>query len=137
LFTRLDLALTQDLEAAAIIDAEVTGHDEEFQLSELAFPGGRFSVPRQHLAPGSRVRLRLSARDVSLTLARQSGTSILNIFPATVDALMPFGPAQVTVRLLAGGVPLLARVTRKSVAALGLQQGMMVYAQAKSVALLS
>lgn len=134
--TRLDLALVQDHEAAAIIDAEVSRHDEEFELTELVFPGGHFVVPHQQLPIGERVRLHLAARDVSLTLAQQTGTSILNIFPATVDALTASGPAQVTVRLIAGGVPLLARVTRKSATALGLEPGRMVYAQAKSVALL-
>ena len=72
-----------------------------------------------------------------LTLERQSGTSILNIFPATVDELILEGQAQVTVRLMVGGVPMLARVTRKSAALLDLKPGKQVYAQAKSVALLS
>jgi molybdate transport system ATP-binding protein len=86
---------------------------------------------------GSPVRLRLLARDVSLTLEPQAGTSILNIFPATVEDLASDGDARVTVRLLAGGVPLLAQVTRKSADLLRLTAGKQVYAQAKSVAVLS
>ena len=39
------------------------------------------------------------------------------------------------VRLDAGGTPLLARITRKSQSRLGLEAGMQVYAQIKSVAL--
>jgi molybdate transport system ATP-binding protein len=81
--------------------------------------------------------LRLAARDVSLTLERQSHTSILNIFSATVDELIAEGSAQVTVRLLAGDVPLLSRITRKSATELGLRPGLSVYAQVKSVAVLS
>ena len=83
------------------------------------------------------MRLRVAAKDVSLTLERQSGTSILNIFPATVGELMPVGSAQVMVRLMTGDVPMLARITRKSAAVLDLKPGAPVYAQAKSVALLS
>jgi molybdate transport system ATP-binding protein len=137
LFTRLDLPLAQEPEAAAVIEATVTAHDEQFHLTQLDFAGGRFTVPREMKTVGDPVRLRLAARDVSLTLEHQSGTSILNIFPATVDAMTDFGTAQVTVRLLAAGLPLLARVTRKSASTLALAPGKMVYAQAKSVALLS
>jgi len=135
--TRLDLHWAQDQEAVAIIDAVVDGHDTGYDLTELKFSAGRISVPLLNLPRGTRVRIQLSARDVSLTLARQSDTSILNIFPATVDSLADHGRAQVTVRLLAAGVPLLARVTRKSSHLLGLEPGKLVYAQAKSVALLS
>jgi molybdate transport system ATP-binding protein len=137
LFARLDLPLAQDSEAAVVIEATVSGHDEEFSLSELQFPGGRITLPRLALATGAHVRLQLAARDISLTRELQSGTSILNIFPAVVEALAPAGTAQVIVRLSAGGVPILARITRKSAARLGLQPGATVYAQAKSVAMLS
>jgi molybdate transport system ATP-binding protein len=89
------------------------------------------------VAAGSPVRLRLGARDVSLTLARQSGTSILNILPVTVDGISLSDEAQVTVRVLAGGVPLLARITRKSAADLGLQPGLELFAQVKGIALLN
>jgi molybdate transport system ATP-binding protein len=61
----------------------------------------------------------------------------LNIFPAVIDEIMEEGSSQVTVRLLAGDVPILARITRKSASDLNLHAGMRVYAQVKSVALLS
>ena len=137
MLTRLDLPLAHGDDAEALIEAVVAGHDDEYDLTCLDFPGGRFTVTHKALPVGHVVRLRVLARDVSLTLERQSGTSILNIFPATVDAIMPEGRAQLTVRLLAGGVPLLSRVTRKSAALLGLAPGKQVFAQAKSVALLS
>jgi molybdate transport system ATP-binding protein len=81
--------------------------------------------------------LRLAARDVSLTLEHQSGTSILNILPVTVDEMKPDGDAQVMVRLLAGNAPILARITRKSADELHLAPGKLVYAQIKSIALLT
>jgi molybdate transport system ATP-binding protein len=137
MLTRLNLHLAHGDNAEALIEAVVAGHDDDYDLTYLDFSGGRFTVTRKALPVGRPVRLRVAARDVSLTLEHQSGTSILNIFPATIDAISPEGNAQVTVRLLAGGVPLLSRVTRKSAALLGLQHGKSVYAQAKSVALLS
>ena len=129
--------MAQGDDAEALIEAVVAGHDEDYQLTYLDFPGGRFAVAHKALPVGRSVRLRVAARDVSLTLEHQSGTSILNIFPATVDEVTPTGSAQVTVRLLAAGVPLLSRITRKSAALLALERGKTVYLQAKSVALLA
>ncbi|MBU0498925.1 MAG: molybdenum ABC transporter ATP-binding protein [Gammaproteobacteria bacterium] len=137
LFSRLDLALAHGPETETLIEAVVARHDEEFELTYLDFPGGRIAVARNPLPPGSLARLQIQARDVSITLARQSNTSILNIFPAAVDEICKEGPAQVTVRLMVGPVPLLSRITRKSAADLGLKPGKPVFAQVKSVALLS
>lgn len=136
LLTRLDVARDQGAEAEAIIAAEVAGHDEAYQLSYLEFAGGRLSVAGNVQPLGRRVRMRVLARDVSLTLEPQTGTSILNIFAATVDDLAETGPALVLVRLDLAGVPMLARITRKSANALGIEPGKQVFAQVKAVALL-
>ena len=133
LLTRLDVAQDQGAEAEAIIEAEVAAHDDAYQLTYLDFAGGRFSVAGTVLPKGRRVRLRVLARDVSLTLQPQTGTSILNIFPATVDEVAETGPAQVLVRLDVAGVPMLARITRKSASALEIAPGKQVYAQVKAV----
>ena len=137
MLTRLDLSLARGEDAEALIEAAVAGHDDDYALTYLDFPGGRFTVSQQSLEIGKPVRLRVVARDVSLTLEQQAGTSILNIFPVIIDEISPLGSSQLTVRLLANGVPLLSRVTRKSAALLGLEKGKKVYAQAKSVALLT
>ncbi|RKZ13520.1 molybdenum ABC transporter ATP-binding protein [bacterium] len=137
LFSRLDLPLAHDPDAETVIEAEVVAHDDAYGLSYLEFPGGRFAVTGKPLPAGRRVRLQVQARDVSLTLSRQDKTSILNVFPATVEELAREGSARVIVRLMLGSVPLLARVTRKSAEELGLQPGAQVYAQVKSVALMT
>ena len=137
MLTRLDLPLARGGDAEALLEATVSGHDEHYHLTYLDSAAGRFTVIRKQMPVGSTVRLRVAARDVSLTLERQSHTSILNILPAVVDQLRLDGNAQVTVRLVAGSVPILARITRKSASLLELKPGKLVYAQAKSVALLS
>ena len=137
MLTRLDLPLAHGDKAAALIYAKVAGHDEEFNLTYLDFPGGQFTVAHKELAINHPVRLRVIARDVSLTLEHQTHTSILNIFPATVQEITPEGTSQVMIRLLIHGVPLLARITRKSASLLELKPGKEVFAQVKSVALLS
>ena len=137
IFSRIDLPLARDDKAAALIEATVADHDDNYNLTYLDFAGGRFTVTRRELPLGHAVRLRVVARDVSLTLAHQQDTSILNIFPTIVEDMAPQGGAQVMVRLSANGVPILARLTRKSAALLDLAPGKAVYAQVKSVALLS
>jgi len=136
LWTRLDIAAEHGGAASSVVEARVAGHDDAWNLTLLDFPGGRFMVARESLPTGTEVRLRIMARDVSITLERQTGTSILNIFPATVTGLAPTGPAQMLVRLDAGGVPLLSGITRRSAHALGLEPGRKVHAQVKAVALL-
>jgi len=137
IFSRLDLPLAGADDAATVLEAVVMDHDDHYQLTQLEFRGGRITMSRLKEATGSMVRLRLAARDISLTLQHQTGTSILNILPVTVDELKVDDSAQVTVRLLAGNVPLLARITRKSAGELGLSAGKQVFAQIKSIALLS
>jgi len=136
LMTRLDLPLAQGDAAAAVIEATVTHLEPAWHLSHLVFPGGQISLPSQALQPGQQVRVRIQARDVSLTLQPQEGSSVLNVFAATVTGLSDDSPGQVMVSLDAGGSTLLARITRKSAAALQLQPGLAVYAQVKGVALL-
>ena len=137
MFTRLDLPLAHELEASAIIDTTVCGHDSTYQLMQLEFAGGKITVPGISLKLGDKARLRLIARDVSITLEHQSNTSILNIIPVTVTEILPLNSAQVTLKLMAQETPLLSRITAKSAADLGLHVGKRVYAQVKSVALLS
>jgi len=116
--------------------ATVTALDADYHLATVSFPGGDISIAEQNLTVGEKVRLRILARDVSLTLKHQTDTSILNIIPVTVTALSEESTSQFLVKLDAAGIPLLARVTRKSADALKLAPGKPVFAQVKSVALL-
>ena len=136
LMTRMDLPLAHGDAAAAIIDATVTRVEPEFHLSYADFSGGQIGLLNSRLQVGQRVRVRIQARDVSLTLERQQDTSILNIFPVNVIALSDDSPGQVMVSLDAGGSTLLARITHKSAQVLQLTPGMAVYAQVKGVAVL-
>jgi len=77
---------------------------------------------------------------VSLALAPPGASSVLNCLPARVLASADDGPGRVTVKLALGqndqqGAPLLARITRRSHAALGITPGQNVFALVKSVAL--
>lgn len=136
LMTRLDLPLAHGDSAAALIDATVAQLEPAWHLSYADFPGGRISLLNQSVRLGQRVRVRIQARDVSLTLAHQEGTSVLNVFPVTITGLSEDSPGQVMLSLDAGGSALLARITQKSVESLQLRPGRKVYAQVKGIAVL-
>jgi molybdate transport system ATP-binding protein len=138
MLARLDLPTARDDDAGVIVDTVAGAQDEGFGLTWLEFAGGRIQVPHAPIAPGQRVRLRIRARDVSLTLSPHTDTSILNRLPATISAFGDAGhPANVIVRLDVAGTPLLACITRRSRAQLHLETGAAVWAQVKAVALVA
>ncbi|MBZ0091942.1 MAG: molybdenum ABC transporter ATP-binding protein [Sulfuricellaceae bacterium] len=133
---RVDLPVFGD-DAGIVFDTLVAEHDTNYHLSRVEFPGGGIWVRDANDPVGSPARVRILARDVSLTLERQHDTSILNILPATVLEIGDGAhPSQALVKLDAGGVPLLSRLTRRSLDALKLAPGLAVWAQIKAVALL-
>ncbi len=136
LMTQLDLPLAHSDTASAIIAATVVSHDAAYHLTLARFAGGDMHIPQQRASVGERVRLRVQARDVSLTLALQTGTSIQNVLPVTITALQSDCPGQTMVQLDAAGTLLLARVTTRSVDTLRLDVGKQLYAQIKGVAIL-
>ena len=137
MLTRFDMPLSHGGDAVSIIEAEVLKRDSEFNLMHLEFLGGQFIVPDNGFPVQTKVRIRVVARDVSLTKSKQVDTSILNIFPAMVQEIVNEGKAQVMVRLQIKEIILLACITRKSSYKLRLEKGSEVFVQVKSVAILS
>ena len=137
MLTRFDMPLSHGAEAVSIIEAKVVGCEAKFNLMHLEFLGGQFVVPDNGFPVQTRVRIRVVARDVSLTKSKQVDTSILNIFPATVQEIVPEGEAQVMVRLKIKETIMLACITRMSSYKLRLEKGTKVFVQVKSVAILS
>ncbi len=135
--TQLDSPLAQGRQASSVLRVKVCGHEPEYCLTQVSFTGGRLSLPyQQEVAKGATLRLRVYARDVSLSLQQPVQTSILNVLPATITGMAHGQEGQTIVRLNLGGVPLLSHITRKSAAILGLQKGMTVFAQIKATAIL-
>ncbi|WP_434775774.1 molybdenum ABC transporter ATP-binding protein [Pseudomonas oryzihabitans] len=135
---RLDLPIALAEDAGVVLEGRVLGHDPDYGLLSLGLPGEqRVLLAHAPLPPGQALRIKVLARDVSLSLERQH-SSILNVLPATVAEIAPTrSPAQVLLRLDLGGTALLARITRYSLERLSLQPGSQVWAQLKSVAVLA
>jgi molybdate transport system ATP-binding protein len=84
------------------------------------------------------VRVRIEARDVSVALQPPQQSSITNVLAGRVlDLTADRDPAQRLIRIDVGGKALLARITQRSVHQLGIVPGTALYAQVKSVALMS
>lgn len=134
---RLDLPIRLDEDAGVVLEGSVSEIDADWHLARVGFAGGKLWVRDSGVPLNHRVRIRILARDVSLALEPHTGTSILNVLPAVVTQLGDdLHPALTLVRLDAGGAPLLARLTRRSAAALDLHPGQAVWAQIKAVALI-
>lgn len=133
---RLDLPIRLGADAGAILDGVVAEVDGRWHLMRVDFSGGSLWTRDHGLEPGHRVRVRVLARDVSL--AEHPGTSsIQNVLDGVVDAIGDDEhPGLLLVRVRVGASVLLARLTRRSAAGLGIAVGRAIRVQIKSVALL-
>lgn len=119
-------------DAGAVLQAIVIRHHDD-GLSELDAQGLRFLVPRVSATIGSDVRVRIQAQDVMLAKTRPQGISALNVLPAQVREIRLGGGPGALVQLTTGQNTLLSRVTRRSVDAMALSQGMNLFAVIKAV----
>jgi len=130
-------AVSGHFEAGALLRVHVLRHITAFALTEFDLAGQCLTLPHIDAAPGTPVRLRVRARDVSIALDQVAGTSIRNQLAArvlTIDAEPAGAYAEVLLEL--AGAPaqrLRARITRESVDRLGLQPGQPVCALIKAV----
>lgn len=134
---RLDLDFAQQRDAASVWQVAISGHETEFQLTRVAFPGGELSLPALDGRIGTPLRLQIFARDVSIATEAPHATSILNVLPANVTGIADDRGGHCVVRLQVGNQTLLSHITRKSAVLLGLQVGMAVYAQIKGTSILN
>jgi len=128
-------------EPGAVIEARIAAHDDVHHLTQLSLAGGLgLLAPRLASGEGGMVRVRIPAREVSLSLDVPQGSSILNILPGRIVATAEGDPGRVLVQLELEGVygpgpRLLSRISRYSWDLLGLAEGMRVQAQVKSMGL--
>ena len=137
---RLDLPLALGDDAGVVITGSVIAYDAHYQLLTLQLPDCPLQIRVAHapLAVGKQLRVKVQARDVSLSQQAEEHSSILNRLPVTVTQdIAADNSAHVLVRLDAGGTPLLARITRFSRDQLHVHPGQALWAQIKAVAVLA
>ncbi|WP_201244852.1 molybdenum ABC transporter ATP-binding protein [Halochromatium salexigens] len=135
--SRLDLPIRLGEDAGVVLDGRVAERDARWHLLRVACCGASLWTRDTGAEIGAHVRLRILARDVSLTREPSHESSIQNTLPAKVLSLGDDShPALRLVKLEVSGSTVLARVTRRSAELLGLEPEQSVYAQIKAVALL-
>ncbi|MGB4074095.1 molybdenum ABC transporter ATP-binding protein [Pseudomonas sp.] len=137
---RADLPFVFEDDAEAVVEGRVTAHDQAYGLLYMQLPDStiQLRLPHAPLPLGKSVRVKIKARDVSLSLQQAEDSSVLNLLPArVVDWINAEGQAHVLVRVQVGGEQLIARITRYSFDRLNIQRDQPLWAQVKSVSLLS
>jgi molybdate transport system ATP-binding protein len=118
-----------------VLEGVVAERDEKWHLERVEFPGGSIWMRDRALPIGHHVRVRIPSGGISLSCVPQQDSSILNTLAGVVEAIGDDDhPAHSLVRVKIGESVLLARITKRSVAALDLHHGLPVWAQIKSVA---
>ena len=120
-------------EAGSILQATVVEHGAD-GLSRLAISAGDLVLPGVTAPLNSRIRIRVLAQDVLLSLRQPKGLSSRNILPVEVTAVrMGDGPGA-AVSLRAGEDHLLARITARAAHELNLAPGVACFAVLKATA---
>ncbi len=123
---------------AAVLDGVVEDISPQWRTAMVKTGAWRFEVAAASLARGSRIRIRILARDVSISIDHPGETSIRNILPARIAAVEELEDgaesAYAIVKLEHDGEWLLSRLLRRSAADLKLTPGMQVWAQVKAAA---
>lgn len=116
----------------AVVEARVAAHHDD-GLTELNAGGIPLFLPHIARPPGTPVRVRIAAQDVILSRAKPDGISALNCLPGIVHSIQEGdGPGAILSLDTAAG-PVLARITKRSLAALDLQVGTQLFAIVKTV----
>ena len=132
---RLDLLPPEEVgEGGAVLDMKVLHHDENFGMTVLGAAAGEMRVPNIALPVGSKVRVRIRARDVMIATERPQWLSALNILPGRIVEIGQVNGAQIDLRLDCHGDMLVSRITRQSLETLQLSVGRDVFAVIKTVA---
>jgi molybdate transport system ATP-binding protein len=130
LLTRLGTGIDP---VGAVLDAKVQSHRSADGLTVLSFDGGQLVVSGIARPEGARARVRVRAEDIMLACEEPKAISANNVLPARVVEIRQGDGPQAEVQLACGASRLVARITRASVARLGLAQGTPVFVIIKSV----
>ena len=134
---RVDLPIRLGEDTGVVLNGIIAERDPQWHLTRVEFPGGSVWVRDGGHPASDHVRVRILARDVSISLQAPVDSSIVNCLPAEVLAIGDdTHPALALVQLAMGGSTVVARLTRRSADHLALAPGSRVHAQIKAVAVI-
>lgn len=146
LLSRADFPVQLGDDLGVLLEAEIAQRDRQWNLLSANFDGGSLWLRDAGEQVGDSIRVRVLARDISLTREEDMQSSILNRLPVQVEEICPDrDPAMLLIRLKpqsesatpgdASVSRLIARITRRSAHQLSLDTGSTLWAQIKSVAI--
>jgi len=124
-------------ESGTVINGTIRKQDPKYNLTHLSFQAGVLKVPFISKPISTEVRLRILARDITISTVPLSGTSETNIFSGRVIEISSELPNESPYRYLKIdiGVKLLVQLTNLSIEKLSLAPGKEIYAMIKKTSL--
>ena len=117
---------------SSFVEAKVSKHASD-GITELDFAGSKLFLPKIDAILGSKVYLRILAKDITLAIEKPKKISALNILQVKVDeVILGNGPGAI-VGIEVGGHKLTTRITQRSLNAMNLKLGQTCFAFLKTV----
>lgn len=121
---------------SSLLKADLGQPHPTYPLSSLRLDGQQLWIQKIDRPPGTRVRLRIHASDISISRERPVASSIRNIIHTHIDALQPLADRQrIAVHVRLADQPLVAHITAWACDELALQPGDPIFLQIKSISL--
>lgn len=132
-----ELPFTQSIDSAALFIGEVQKVDND-GIIVVHSQGQELLCTGEPMSPGTKVRIRMAARDISLTKTKPTQSSTLNFLPAKITSFQTLNNSELSVHLTLknnDNFKFMARITQRSAQQLGLRVHDSVIAQIKGVSL--
>jgi len=136
LMSSLDTPFDFGDQTSVLFKGQVLEISSEWNLAKIAFEQHGLWIENQNFSLHQMIKVRLLAKDVSLSLSKPQDTSIQNLLACKITGLdHAHSASQCLVQLQCGSSHLLAKITKKASIHLQLGVGMQLWAQVKSVAI--
>ena len=138
---RLDSPNQLGSEVGVVIDSIISEQDKQWKMSKILLSREELwfhdDIDKAEGSVGSPVRIQILASDVSLSLSARLGTSITNCLPATISEIKDNPDIGITlVKLAIGETLVMSRISSRSAHTLKIYEGMKIWAQIKSAAVI-
>jgi molybdate transport system ATP-binding protein len=139
-----EMSLNKDLRliigadaVGAIVDGTVLGMDPSSGLTRVGVGHGELRVQLAKVAPGTKLRVQLLARDLIVATQPPRNLSVRNILTGLVTAVVSDDADSDLIAIDIGATLIMARVTKAATRELSLAAGLPAWALVKSVSLRS
>ena len=119
------------------LNTSVVSVESKFQMIKVKSAMGNLSIIGSDKKVGEKLRLRVLADDISISLSKPADTSIMNTFDGLIQSMVEDSSGMTTLNLNIKNDIIKARITTKSANILKLKINDKVFANIKTVAIIS